>query len=202
MKTITIVGGGLVGSLLAVLLAKRGHKVDVYERRDDPRKAKPWEGRSINLVVSHRGWAALRLAGLEERVRQFTVPVYARMTHDPRRPHQPTGVQHRPQGQLVREPGGAEQPPAGRGGARAGRHPALRPPLRGRGPGQGRLRFQSERRRSRWLPRPTWYWPAMGPSARCAGSKCSSGRFNYSQEYIEHDYKEISFPARTRKANP
>ncbi len=83
MKSITIVGGGLVGSLLAVLLAKRGHKVDVYERRDDPRKAKPWEGRSINLVVSHRGWAALRLAGLEEAVRKITVPVYARMTHDP-----------------------------------------------------------------------------------------------------------------------
>jgi 2-polyprenyl-6-methoxyphenol hydroxylase-like FAD-dependent oxidoreductase len=33
MKHITIVGGGFVGSLLAVLLAKRGHTVDVYERR-------------------------------------------------------------------------------------------------------------------------------------------------------------------------
>ena len=64
MKNITIVGGGLVGSLLAVLLAKRGHKVDVYERRDDPRTAKQWEGRSINLVVSHRGWTALKAAGL------------------------------------------------------------------------------------------------------------------------------------------
>ena len=53
---ITIVGGGLVGSLLAVLMAKRGHKVDVYERRSDPRTADQYAGRSINLVVSHRGW--------------------------------------------------------------------------------------------------------------------------------------------------
>jgi kynurenine 3-monooxygenase len=38
MKNITIVGGGLVGGLLAVFMAKRGHNVDVYERRPDPRK--------------------------------------------------------------------------------------------------------------------------------------------------------------------
>ncbi|MDQ3101055.1 MAG: FAD-dependent oxidoreductase, partial [Bacteroidota bacterium] len=37
-KKITIVGGGLVGSLLAIFLAKRGHNVAVYERRGDPRK--------------------------------------------------------------------------------------------------------------------------------------------------------------------
>ncbi|MFZ1693054.1 MAG: FAD/NAD(P)-binding protein, partial [Flavobacteriales bacterium] len=39
MKQITIVGGGLVGSLLAVFLAKRGHKINVFERRADPRKS-------------------------------------------------------------------------------------------------------------------------------------------------------------------
>jgi kynurenine 3-monooxygenase len=73
----------LVGSLLAVLMAKRGHKVDVYERRSDPRAAEQYAGRSINLVVSHRGWTALRAAGIDERIREITVPVYARMTHDP-----------------------------------------------------------------------------------------------------------------------
>ena len=55
MKQITIVGGGLVGSLLAIFLAKRGHTVNVYERRADPRKTDTYAGRSINLVVSHRG---------------------------------------------------------------------------------------------------------------------------------------------------
>jgi len=75
MSNITIVGGGLVGSLLAVFLAKRGHTVNVYERRSDPRKTDVYAGRSINLVVSHRGWTALRAAGLEEAVKQITVPV-------------------------------------------------------------------------------------------------------------------------------
>ena len=70
MKNITIVGGGLVGSLLAVLMAKRGHKVDVYERRSDPRTADQYAGRSINLVVSHRGWTALRVAGIDSRPRE------------------------------------------------------------------------------------------------------------------------------------
>jgi len=82
MKKVTIVGAGLCGSLLAVLLAKRGHQVDVFERRSDPRKNVIDGGRSINLVVSHRGWTALKAAGVEERVRAITVPVYGRMMHD------------------------------------------------------------------------------------------------------------------------
>src|SRR5688572_25248142 len=82
MSKITIVGGGLVGSLLAVFLAKRGHTVAVYERRGDPRKTDVYAGRSINLVVSHRGWTSLRAAGADKAVQEITVPVYARMTHD------------------------------------------------------------------------------------------------------------------------
>ena len=36
-KGITIVGAGLVGSLCAVYMSKRGHKVTIYERRKDLR---------------------------------------------------------------------------------------------------------------------------------------------------------------------
>ncbi|MBP6311597.1 MAG: FAD-dependent monooxygenase, partial [Flavobacteriales bacterium] len=82
MKNITIVGGGLVGSLLAIFLAKRGHKINVYERRADPRKTDVYAGRSINLVVSHRGWTALKAAGVDQAVKEIVVPVYARMMHD------------------------------------------------------------------------------------------------------------------------
>jgi len=35
----TIIGAGLVGSLLATLLAQRGFAVEVFERRPDPRMA-------------------------------------------------------------------------------------------------------------------------------------------------------------------
>jgi kynurenine 3-monooxygenase len=82
MKNITIVGGGLVGSLLAIFLAKKGYKINIYERRPDLRKENIAVGRSINLVISHRGWNALKAAGIEEEIKEITVPVYARMTHD------------------------------------------------------------------------------------------------------------------------
>lgn len=82
MKKVTVVGAGLVGSLEAVFLAKRGYEVSVYERRPDLRKAEIDAGRSINLVVSHRGWTALRAAGIADEIEKITVPVYGRMTHD------------------------------------------------------------------------------------------------------------------------
>lgn len=82
VSKVTIVGAGLVGSLLAIFLAKRGHHVTMFERRADPRKTDVYAGRSINLVVSHRGWTALRAAGVEDAVRAITVPVYSRITHD------------------------------------------------------------------------------------------------------------------------
>ena len=63
-----VVGAGLVGSLTALLLANRGHHVDVYERRQDPRKVGDVAGRSINLALSERGWRALEKAGALEAV--------------------------------------------------------------------------------------------------------------------------------------
>lgn len=81
MKKITVVGAGLVGSLEALFLAKRGYQVEVFERRPDMRRSQLDGGRSINLVVSDRGWRALRLAGVEEEIKKITVPVYGRMTH-------------------------------------------------------------------------------------------------------------------------
>jgi kynurenine 3-monooxygenase len=39
MKTATIVGAGLVGSLWAVYLDKAGYQVTIFERRSDIRKA-------------------------------------------------------------------------------------------------------------------------------------------------------------------
>ena len=82
MKNITIVGGGLVGSLGAYYMARRGYNVKVYERRPDLRKANISAGRSINLVLSHRGFTALNKVGLKEEMEKITVPAYGRMTHD------------------------------------------------------------------------------------------------------------------------
>ena len=70
---ITIAGAGLAGTLLSVLLAKKGFSVDLFERNPDPRKAGPSEGRSINLALAERGRHALRLAGLIDEVDKFTI---------------------------------------------------------------------------------------------------------------------------------
>jgi kynurenine 3-monooxygenase len=78
---VTIVGGGLVGSLLAILLARRGERVTVYERRSDMRAGPVEAGRSINLVLTRRGIRGLERVGLAERALELTVPVYGRMVH-------------------------------------------------------------------------------------------------------------------------
>lgn len=80
-KNITILGAGLVGSLLAYMLEKRGYQVQVFERRADMRKQKLIAGRSINLAMSVRGWSALELAGVRERFEKIAIPMPGREIH-------------------------------------------------------------------------------------------------------------------------
>lgn len=81
-KNITIAGAGLVGSLLAAYFGKRGHNVNVYERRPDMRKTILDGGRSINLALSNRGWKALDGVGIGEEVRKVAIPMFRRVMHD------------------------------------------------------------------------------------------------------------------------
>ncbi|MBL7747607.1 MAG: FAD-dependent monooxygenase [Chitinophagaceae bacterium] len=81
-KEITIVGAGLVGSLLSIYLAKRGHKVRIYERRGDMRKEHMSAGRSINLALSDRGLLALDKVGLAEEIKQISIPMHGRYIHN------------------------------------------------------------------------------------------------------------------------
>jgi len=83
MSQVTIIGAGLAGSLLAIYLAKRRMKVDVYEARSDMRKEAMAAGRSINLALSDRGIAALRQVGMDEYMLAEAVPMYGRMIHTP-----------------------------------------------------------------------------------------------------------------------
>ncbi len=191
MKRITIVGGGLVGSLLAIFLAKRGHKVSVYERRPDPRSTNVYAGRSINLVVSHRGWTALKAAGVAQAVEGIVVPVHARMTHD--REGNTTRLPYSIEGRAI--------------------HSVSRGEL------NKLLLSEAEK-----LPNVELHFGHRCVDVELDGPQCTfaigeekvtatsdvvfgsdgafsavrqemmKGRFNYSQEYIEHDYKEIAFP--------
>ena len=85
MKTkedILIIGAGLCGSLLALRMGQRGHRVRVMERRSDLRKVDLKAGRSINLALSNRGLKALKMVGLEAAVKPLCIPMYGRMLHD------------------------------------------------------------------------------------------------------------------------
>ncbi|MBX2903790.1 MAG: FAD-dependent monooxygenase [Chitinophagales bacterium] len=80
-QQIAISGAGLVGSLLACYLAKRQYKVSVYERRSDSRKSGYAGGRSINLALSNRGWAALENIGLKKEIESIALPMSGRIIH-------------------------------------------------------------------------------------------------------------------------
>jgi kynurenine 3-monooxygenase len=81
-KHIAIVGAGLVGSLAAIYLARRGYKVTVFERRPDMRKGNADAGRSINLALSNRGIRALEEIGLAEELKKVAIPMHGRVMHD------------------------------------------------------------------------------------------------------------------------
>lgn len=81
-QNILIIGAGLCGSLLALRLGQRGYNVSVYEMRPDLRKVDISAGRSINLAFSNRGNKAIKLVGLEDKVKSLCIPMNGRMIHD------------------------------------------------------------------------------------------------------------------------
>ena len=81
-QNILIIGAGLCGSLLALRLGQRGYNVTVYEMRPDLRKVDISAGRSINLAFSNRGLKAIKLVGLQNKVKPLCIPMHGRMLHD------------------------------------------------------------------------------------------------------------------------
>ncbi|MDT0540986.1 NAD(P)/FAD-dependent oxidoreductase [Croceitalea sp. P059] len=79
-KEIAIIGSGLVGSLLAIYLRRRGHDVTVFDRRPDIRTIE-FSGRSINLAMSNRGWKSLQGVGIEDVIKKIAIPLDKRAMH-------------------------------------------------------------------------------------------------------------------------
>ena len=82
MAKFILIGSGLAGGLLAAYLGRRGHEVDLYERRADPREGNIVGGRSINLAISTRGIHALEQIGIAEEALWHAIPMRGRMIHD------------------------------------------------------------------------------------------------------------------------
>jgi kynurenine 3-monooxygenase len=93
METILVVGGGLVGSLLSIYLTRQGHRVHLFDRYPDFRITRASLGKSINLTLCERGFAALDRVGAGDLVRTISVPCYGRVVHaaDGSVEHQPYG---------------------------------------------------------------------------------------------------------------
>ncbi len=81
-RPLRVIGGGPAGLLTALLFARRGFEVDLYERRADPRHAAGERGRSINLALAARGMRALEHAGLMATIRPLLVPMRGRLLHE------------------------------------------------------------------------------------------------------------------------
>jgi 2-polyprenyl-6-methoxyphenol hydroxylase-like FAD-dependent oxidoreductase len=82
---VAVVGGGPIGALAALYLAKRGWTIHLFESRPDPRLSSSGSGKSINLALSVRGIEAMRRVGggVVEEVMRWVVPMRGRMIHTP-----------------------------------------------------------------------------------------------------------------------
>jgi kynurenine 3-monooxygenase len=81
-KEVTIIGAGLVGSLLSIYLTRRGYKVKILERRGDMRAERVEAGKSINLALSDRGILALKEVGIAEKILELAIPMHGRFIHN------------------------------------------------------------------------------------------------------------------------
>jgi kynurenine 3-monooxygenase len=93
MEKILVAGAGLVGSLLSIYLARLGHHVQIFDRYPDFRESEAPGGKSINLTLCQRGFAALDRVGVGDRVRSISVPCYGRVIH-----HADGTVEYQPYG--------------------------------------------------------------------------------------------------------
>jgi kynurenine 3-monooxygenase len=82
MPRFVLIGSGLAGGLLAAFLGRRGQEVELFERRPDPRAGNTVGGRSINLALSTRGIHALEQVGVASDVLAHAIPMRGRMIHD------------------------------------------------------------------------------------------------------------------------
>jgi kynurenine 3-monooxygenase len=193
---INIVGAGLAGALLALLLARRGLAVALYERRADPRQALPERGRSINLALAARGMRALERAAVLESVRPLLIPMRGRMVHD-----RSGAVALQPYGQreheVIYSVGRADlnrvliEAATQHGNVRVHfNQQCLRAD-----PGEGHLSFRDGvSGREYPLPlAPTIATDGAGSAIRASLAAAQLVRTR--EEWLDHDYKELTIPA-------
>lgn len=194
---ITVLGGGLVGCLLALYLSRQGHSIELVEKRPDPRKAQWDVGRSINLALSDRGWHALEGVGIAEEVRKSGIPMYGRMIHPVQGDLtlQPYGKE----GQAIYSVSRAKLNEVLLGLAEDMDNVAIRFNERCTEINleQASLTLQNLESNETTHLNADIVFGADGAFSPVRGTMQRTNRFNYSQHYIEHGYKELTIPAKS-----
>jgi len=200
-QPVSVVGAGLAGALLALLLARRGLKVTVFERRADPRQSEPERGRSINLALAARGMRALERAGVMDEVRPLLIPMRGRLVHER-------------SGRAALQPYGQREHEVIWSVGRA----ALNRVLIEAATRQGqvsvrfrqtclavdcasntlRLRDQAQRRDQALALAPCIATDGAGSAVRV--SLAAQGRLQVREEWLDHDYKELSIAPQAARA--
>jgi kynurenine 3-monooxygenase len=192
---ITLVGSGLTGPLLAISLVQRGFSVQLYERRPDMRRVRISAGRSINLALSTRGIHALREAGVWNEIAPILIPMRGRMMHSVT-------------GDLTFMPYGKDETEFINSVSRAELNIALMDAVEKAGV---TIRFSERctgfdlRSGAVYLRNEDTGASSVADSSVVIGTDGASSsvrtemlklpRFNFSQQYLDYGYKELTIPA-------
>lgn len=192
---IAVVGAGLVGSLQAILLAKDGYEVEVFERRPDIRQMKLVAGKSINLALSDRGWKALERAGIAEDIRAIAIPMYKRCMHalDGSLTYQPYGQEDQAIYSVSR--GGLNQKLVNLANEYPNisyyfEHKCLDADLK-----ENSLLFQDTANKKQEKKQFDKIFATDGAFSAVRMRMQKTTMFDYSQKYLDHGYKELIIPA-------
>jgi kynurenine 3-monooxygenase len=192
---ITLIGAGLNGPLLAILLMQRGFAVEIYERRPDMRRVRISAGRSINLALSTRGIYALQQAGLWERMRNIIIPMKGRMMHSVA-------------GELTFQPYGKNEAEVINSISRAELNIALMNAAEELGTAihfnqccigydlkTGEVRLRNYETEEVTTQETEVVIGCDGSASSIRAEMLKLSRFNFSQQYLDYGYKELTIPA-------
>ena len=193
--TVRLIGAGLNGPLLALGLVKRGFCVEIYERRPDMRRVPISAGRSINLALSTRGIHALAEAGLWNDMRRIAIPMKGRMMHSAA-------------SELTFQPYGKDEAEVIYSISRGELNIALMNAAEAQGVKihfhqrchgidlkTGTLHLRDERTGEERTLESSVVIGCDGSASAIRGEMLKLGRFNFSQQYLDYGYKELTIPA-------
>jgi kynurenine 3-monooxygenase len=195
-KNVVIAGAGLVGAMWACYMAKRGHNVRVFERRGDMRRQQMDAGKSINLALSTRGWNALEKIGMKESLEKIAIPMNGRMIHQDDRTtdFQPYGKKDQAIYSISR--GDLNIALMNKADESENVTFTFHEKTSDIDLRENIIHFENTKTNSAGSLSPDLIFGTDGAFSAVRGALQKTNMFNYSQQYLEHGYKELTIPAK------